>query len=108
MIGGPADLRRLRLAASRERSDTAKLGIYTGLWSLGERSALPKILQMLSSRNYRVRCAAAETLSTLADKGNQQTIVDALRSSLTDEPTLAARTALRRSLESIRRKLSEL
>jgi hypothetical protein len=55
--------------------------------------------QLLSSKNYRVRCAAAETVSTLADKRNRQTIVEALQNSLHDEPTFAARYAVQRSVE---------
>jgi HEAT repeat protein len=92
-------LRRLE----KEESDSAKVGLFEGLWMMGQRTLLPGAMRLLDSDDYHVRCAMASALSsTFATADNRLQIVRALRSRLRDENTIAGKQAMRNALQHLR------
>jgi HEAT repeat protein len=76
--------------------------VLTGLWWLGDGTVVHEVVNLLSSQNYRVRCAAASTLPIFVDRRNRRRIGAAVTNALRVEPTLAARGAMTRALARIR------
>jgi HEAT repeat protein len=102
-LGKKKDAGRLRRALARERSSRAKVGYYAALHKLGEREAIPRLIELLRSADYRVRCAAANNLGRLVSRGREaETVSRALRAAMREEPTVAARSSFRSSLRLVR------
>jgi len=102
----PARARALLGRAVRnDRSSTARVGYVDALFTLGERERLGDLLKLLKSRQYRVRCAAANTLATLDLTTDECVVVRrAVGVALAVEPTIAARSSLKRALRVLRRR----
>lgn len=90
----------LTKAAAKERSSRARVGLYEGLFLSGDRRALHPILALLRSRQYRVRCAVANTVAGLAlDREAATAALDVLETALASEPTVAAKSSLERAID---------
>jgi HEAT repeat protein len=106
-LGTNKDVVRLRRALARERSPRAKVGYYAALHKLGEREAIPKLIELMRSSDYRVRCAAANNLGRLASRRREaETVSRALRAAMLEEPTTAGRSSFRSSLRLVRERLT--
>jgi HEAT repeat protein len=93
----------LMTASRRERSATARVGIYEALFRLGEPSSLQQLLALLRSKQYRVRCAVANTVADLPlDPGSKGEVRRALREALAAEQTVAATSSLKFALRRLR------
>lgn len=102
-LGGKRDIRVLEHRLQVERSPQAKVGLLHGLYRLGKREYFPAFLKLLESKNYRVRCAVANTLPMMdLDKSAIPEARSALRRALSRETTLAAREAIRYGLRELR------
>jgi HEAT repeat protein len=92
----------LRACVRRESSDAPRLGLFEGLWLLGDRRVFVPATQLLNSGDYRVRCATARALATtFRSPRTERRIVMALRSRLHRERTNAVRQALSESLDAL-------
>lgn len=102
-LGGKRDIRVLENRLQGEKSPRAKVGLLHGLYRLGEREYFPAFLKLLESKNYRVRCAVANTLPRMdLDNSAIPQARSALRHALSRETTLAAREAIRYGLREVR------
>lgn len=98
-LGDNRDLSKLKKRIGEEKSETAKVGFYHALHLLGEPDILRDLLGLLKSKDYRVRCATANTLSAIhVDDSDKKLITRTLRKALKQEPTIAGRDSLRSSL----------
>lgn len=102
-LGDERDTVRLEKELKKETSETAKVGIYQALYTLGRPQFLQDLLSLLQSKNYKVRCATANTLSAIhINKSETPVILNVLRKALRQEPTVAARSSIRSSLRAIK------
>lgn len=102
-LGDKKDVAKLEKELKKETSETAKVGFYHALYLLGQHNILQDLLMLLQSSDYRVRSAAANTLSTIhSNKSETPVILNALRKALRQEPTVAARSSIRSSLRAIK------
>ncbi|MBX7220403.1 MAG: HEAT repeat domain-containing protein [Blastocatellia bacterium] len=84
---------RLETALKQETSDMAQVGFYEALYRLGKTHVLPDLLALLNSRDYRVRCATANTLGAIANETEtRQQIIQAVECAAQIEPTVAAKS----------------
>lgn len=100
-LGSASDLARLKRVMANERSPTAKVGFFDALFSLGDMSsATDGLRRLLQSRNYRVRCAAANTLVGLdVREPEKKRVAASLEAALEAERTVAGREALLRAVK---------
>ncbi len=103
-VGGRGEASRMERLAAREKSAIARVGYYAALHEVGRDDAVTKLVALLRERDYRVRCAAANTLGGLANRRNSSDISRALREALQHESTVAAASSLRASLRAITRR----
>jgi HEAT repeat protein len=102
-LGDQRETVKLEKELKKETSETAKVGLYQALYTLGRPQFLQDLLSLLQSRNYKVRCATANTLSAIhINKPEVPAILNALRKALRQEPTVAARSSIRSSLRAIK------
>jgi HEAT repeat protein len=99
-LGNRADIKNLEREFQKERSDTVKVGYYHAIYSLGQHNVLPNLLSLLESKDYRVRCATANTLcdGDIVNQSNVFTILNALNAALKKEKKTAL--APRRTIQS--------
>jgi HEAT repeat protein len=64
-LGGKRYLAKLRHSLEIERTDRAKVGLVDALFTLGDTSQFPLLIELLSSSDYQTRCASAHSLSEL-------------------------------------------
>ena len=101
-LGDSRDLQRLRDQLAREKNDTARLGYYDAIISLGDPSALPSLIELLNSEDFEVRCAAATTLvRRLANASNAVQLGVALGRRLRREPSPNTRACLRENIRAL-------
>ena len=105
-LGTRKDIARLEDRLREEKSDTARVGYYQALYKLGKDEALDQLMRMLSQSNdYRVRCAVAKILCDIVDdKNSALNIYTALQKALRLEPTTAAKSSIRSSIQSIKQR----
>jgi HEAT repeat protein len=97
--------RLLQRAVLRERSPRARVGAYGGLVALGDRAYVDRLFALLGSRQYRVRCATANTLADLPLHADDRArAIRSLPATLAGEPTVAARSSIERTLSDLRRR----
>jgi HEAT repeat protein len=101
MLGTRSDRPLLAKLLRSEKSDVARLGLLTGLHSLGARSAFNKLLQLLSSDDFEVRTATAATLVGMQDESTKAVIRDAIASALRNERSVNTEAHLRRLLSEL-------
>jgi HEAT repeat protein len=89
-------------ASRRERSSTARVGMYEALSRLGEPSSLESLLALLRSKQYRVRCAVANAVAELPIGPDcRGEVRRALRQALAAEQTVAAASSLKSALRRV-------
>lgn len=99
-IGQPKSVKVLEKHLSIEDDETAKVGFYVGLYKLDKKDSLEKLLKLLESENYRIRCAVANSLSSLALSSTETSRVKKiLKNALNKEETVAARSSITSTLE---------
>ena len=99
------DVAILRKRINVERSSSAKLGLYAGLYCLGDRGMLEFMLKGLASRQYRVRCATANMLAHVISRPDDRAVaIEALRDALQRESTVAARSSMQRGLVDLKKR----
>jgi HEAT repeat protein len=102
ILGGRSYLNQLRRGLSLERDESARIGFYEALFSLGEREMLGYLLMLLKSSDYRVRCAAANSLDVMPlRKTETQTAITALKAANSKSLALADRTTVERVLKAL-------
>lgn len=107
-LGSKSDIKLLSMALKKERSATVKIGILQALFELGETSVLPSIFELLKSKDYRVRCAVANTLSgSVVNSSNSKMVLATLCKALRDESTVAARSTFDASIRTIRKRFKQ-
>ncbi len=78
-LKGRKYMKALTRALKVEKEDRAIVGFAGALFALGDAAQLPVLLELLSSADYHVRCASANTLSDLEFNSDQiQSILAAL------------------------------
>lgn len=103
-LGVDDDLPALEARLRKENCDAAKVGLYGGLYRLGKRDALVRLSGLLQSREYRVRCAAANALAdVITDQDSATIILPELRKVLRRESTVAGQEAIKNSIAVLRR-----
>jgi HEAT repeat protein len=103
-LGGKKYARALELAYQSEQEDLARVGFAAVLFALGDAKQLLILLDLLSAEDYRVRCAAANTLSEAELNSDQ-------RQAAFKAVLRASRAALGRAdkstMERVKRELAE-
>jgi HEAT repeat protein len=61
-LGGTRYVSKIIQRASTENDDIAKVGMVDALFTLGDKTQFPRLLEFLFSDDYLVRCAAANAL----------------------------------------------
>jgi HEAT repeat protein len=101
-LGAREEIARLETAFRRENSDQGKVGFYEALYKLRRNAALAPLLELLQNPDYQVRCATANTLSTLSfGRQDASVVLAALRRALRAEGTVAAKSSIRSSVRAV-------
>jgi len=86
-----------------EKSTFAKLGIYEALFLFGDNGYLNKIISIMSSKSYRVRCAVINSLINLPLKKEEKKLVrDKIISFRKNEKTNAVKSLFEKLDEAIK------
>jgi len=101
-IGNTVDVRQLRRRLSTERQGQARAGLLHGLYSMGEKDVLPKLVRLLEHKGYRVRSTAAKLLAMLElPPADRRTVIVALRKASDTEVTPATASSLAAAVKSL-------
>jgi HEAT repeat protein len=104
-MGTVRDRGRLAQRFTTERSTLARVGLAAGMWLLGEPRGLDALLHLLSSGQYRVRSAVANTLAFYEERVQDRAhVLTSLRQALAAEDTVAARDALQRAITTLQKR----
>jgi HEAT repeat protein len=103
-LGGKKYLPELAKRKTLEKDDVAKVGLAYALFTLGESEQLSVLLELLSSANYAVRCASANSLSALDFTPAQH---EAVLSALSYAAQNALAVADRSTMERVEKELRE-
>lgn len=104
VLGNKRTIAKLEEKLALEKSDTARVGYYQALYTLGKHEVLPELLKLLHGKDYRVRCSTADVLAkVVANRSNAASILLALRKALRREPTVAGKDSIRSSIKAITR-----
>jgi HEAT repeat protein len=88
-VGSKKDAALIARRLQRERSESAKLGLWHGAYLLGQREALSELLHLLNSKSYTIRSATAVALEDAVVDRAAQFVSRALRKALKKETTVA-------------------
>lgn len=103
-VGTMADTPNLRNWLRKERSQYAKIGIYESLYRLGNPEYLLHLLNLLHSKDYRIRCAVAHVLSDLVDcKYVAEFVRSVLKAAVGNEKTIAAQSSYASAIKDLDR-----
>jgi HEAT repeat protein len=98
-IGQSNSIKILEEYLSNEVDNRSKIGFYTGLYNLGEKKYLTKLIGLINCADYKVRCAVANTLSNLDMSSLEiSEAINALKQALNKEPTVATKSSIENSL----------
>lgn len=61
-----------------EKTEFAKINIYTVLYNLGQKEYFDKLLSMINSKKYTNRCAVVVSLQEIANESNRDMIINLL------------------------------
>lgn len=101
-FASPRDTEKLIRRMRTERSSTAKTGYYEALYRLGRREYLEKMLELVNHRDYRIRCAVANSVADLAlSSAGRRAVLPVFRKALRTETTAAARSSLRSAIRAV-------
>jgi hypothetical protein len=93
----------LQKALRKEKSALAKVGVFEGLYLLGDSERISDIVHLMKNKRYVVRCAAANTLLALADRKNKKIIKETLTDALKNESTVAVKSTIENALKKLGR-----
>jgi len=103
-IGGRDNRKALTRLKESERSARARVGVAEGLLWLGDATGLEMLRRLLRSKQYRVRCAAANALTSVPLNARATKIaLDVVSEALALERTEAAISSLRNALTTLGR-----
>jgi HEAT repeat protein len=103
-LNGSRYAKRVEKALRKERNDLARAGLLEALFLFGKRGTLPELLSLLTSRDYHVRCSAANALEFLPLKRSELTLaIDALRKASYKPMALADASTVKRVLKRLKR-----
>jgi HEAT repeat protein len=95
----------LQRSAARDRSTLARVGHLGALIAIGERDYVEGLIALLGSRQYRVRCATANTLAALRLRADDRAhAIRALEGARANEPTVAASSTIDAALKELRQR----
>jgi HEAT repeat protein len=95
-----SDLRKL---LQRENDPRAKVGILAALFSLGDRSLLPRLLELLHSEEYQTRCAVVHSVENLRLNPEElNAVIKALVKLRRTDPTRAVTSTITTVLKTLR------
>lgn len=101
-FGDSQDIRRLKRGFKKETSDVAKLGYSHALFLFGQTEQLFEMLILLTSQNYRVRCATARSLAEITSNKFQRCLIAAaIRERYQAESTNAAKSSFQAALRQL-------
>jgi len=102
-FGDRSYAKRLRQSLKCEKNELAMVGLLTGLFMLGERIVFQRILELLSSSDYHVRCSVANALEILAlSKEEARLAIDALAEARRRPIAAADRSTANRVLKKLK------
>jgi HEAT repeat protein len=102
-LGGKQYLQTLVKRKTKEKDDVARVGLAYALFSLGDSTQLSVLLELLSSANYTVRCAAANSLSALKfTPAQRQAVLAALAQAAQNALAVADRSTMERVEKELR------
>jgi HEAT repeat protein len=76
--------------------------LYEALHQLSDPRALARLMQLLKSRSYRTRCAAANTLADLKLGDRRAAVRTTLMEAQRAESSVAARSSIENALRKIK------
>lgn len=100
MRGDKNAMRQIQQAVSIA-DEVEKAPMYLALYLLKNSIGLDGLLELLKSKNYLARCAAANLLPACISVTNRAVILSALKNALADECTVAARSSISNALAEI-------
>lgn len=104
-MGVRADLKYLEARLKLERTQSARIGLWHGIYLLTRTDALPRLISLLKSRNCAVRSAVARALEdTRFRPSDVEQSRRALREALAHETT-AAQESMQTTLNLLERPL---
>lgn len=103
-LGDKTHIKYLETRLINERSGLAKVGLLEGLYLLGQKDRILELIRLLKSKNYRVRCATASTLTSMANRKNKNLIIDALLKALENETTIGGKERLEDALNYLQKR----
>jgi HEAT repeat protein len=86
--------KKIKTMLYKNQNDEVLVRIYYALIQFGEKKYLKKLLKMLNSDYYRVRCAVSNTLYYLDNRSNHKLIIKKLNRALKKEKTIAAKSCI--------------
>ena len=90
---------KIKKLLKKNINEELKVRVYYALYVFGEHKFLNKLLNMLSNKNYRVRCAVANYLIEICNKKNNKIIKNKLSKALKTEKTKATKSSFRLALK---------
>jgi HEAT repeat protein len=101
-LGDKSDVKLLQRHLNAERSERAQVGLLSALYQLGLPRALNRLIRLLESSDYQVRCAVANSLDSLELRAvDVGVITSSLSRSLKLETTPAARSSIGSAIKSL-------
>jgi len=105
-LGGKKYLPELAKRKTLEKDDVARVGLAYALFTLGDSEQRSVLLELLSSTNYAVRCASANSLSALDfTPAQHQAVVSALSHAAQNALAVADRSTMERVEKELREQL---
>jgi HEAT repeat protein len=102
-LKGSSYVRAIRSALDSESNDQASEGMVESLFFLGNTAALNELLELLSSEDYRVRCAVANSLEDASlNAAERQMVVASLSTAYKKSIGVADRSTIERVLSHLK------
>lgn len=89
----------------KEKNTRVRLGYYGALYLLGDEKYLNKIIRLLNSSVFEIRCASSSILDHLASPSNKITIINILNNALEKEEVEIARSIITEAISNIEKRL---
>jgi len=102
-MSGRAYKSKLRTFLQHENDPRAKVGILAALFTTGDRSLLPRLLELLHSEEYQTRCAVIHSVENLPLHTEERAaVIKALVKLRRTEPTRAVTSTITPVLKTLR------
>ena len=104
-LGTQKDLEKLQRLRKTERSPTARVGLLEAIYELGDKSVLYDLIALTEHHNYRIRCAAVNTLGNIdLAPSDRVCVLHSLLLRMKKEPTVAVMSSLKNGIRALRAK----